>query len=205
MGLLRTTSLAALLACTADDTGEMKDTAAPVTDTGVSCESDAVDDLPDPYGPTVGQEAACDEALYWESVPGAVSFFVGDFSVDACGDVSGEEAWVLYPNARWQELGGENCTVVWNATGVLGGPLEEGTIALNMSLVVDMSATDCQPNDKGVPVYVGETSVTVDYEVDLRADGTAMFRFRESGTLLGEGHWNAGNLTYTTEHGCKFF
>ena len=205
---MRTVLFSVLLAAvgfTTDETPDGKDTATTAADTATSCELSVSDDLEDPFAPTAGQEGACDDALYWDTVPGAVSFFVGDFSVDGCGDVSGEETWVLYPNERWQELGGQSCRVVWNASGLLGGPLEEGSIELTMSLAVDMAATDCAPNEKGVPVYVGETSVSVNYDVDLRGDGTAEFRYRDSGTLLGEGTWNEGNLTYTTAHGCKFF
>jgi hypothetical protein len=198
---------ALVLSCTADDTGVLKDTAGTTSevDTGTECVSDVEDDLADPYLPTVGQEGACDDALYWDKVPGAVSFFLGDFTVDSCGDVSGEEAWVLFPNAKWQEVGGESCVVVWNVAGLLGGPLQEGSIALQLSLTVDTMATDCEPNDDGVPVYVGETSVTVDYDVQMNADGTAVFRYPDSGVQLGEGSWNAGHLTYTSNHGCKFF
>ena len=171
---------------------------------GTPCSPSAADDLADPQAGLDAQAEVCAASPYWEAANMATTFFVADLQIDDCGAVTGTEKWILYMGPRMQELGYTDCEVVWDVTGSLSGPLEEGTTVMELNAVVNAAKSDCKANDDGVEIYVGEEDVMLAYTVDLTAEG-ADFVFTASGGYLGTGAWNANNVTYTSEYSCKAF
>ncbi|MFT4624657.1 MAG: hypothetical protein ACI8PZ_003316 [Myxococcota bacterium] len=172
---------------------------------GTPCSPSAGDDLADPTAGLDAQAEACSSSPYWEVAYMATTFFVGDFSVDECGNVTGRERWVLYMGPKMLELDYVDCEVVWDVTGTLPEPLAEGDTAITMNAVVNAALSTCKPNDDGVEIYVGEEDVELSYTVITTVDGAAEFRFSGSGDTLGFGQWNANNATYTSGVSCKAF
>ena len=55
----------------------------------------------------------CDAVEGFEGVPGAASYFVGEYWPPGA-PTSGVETWALYANPAWEAEGGADCRVVWN-------------------------------------------------------------------------------------------
>ncbi len=192
-----------MLGCGADkapsgDTGTPTGDTDPTTGaTECAATSDA---LSDPRDGIAGDEAFCEDNPYLSKVAGATTFYVGDFSVDNCGAVSGIEEWGIYPNSNWTY---DDCTAVWDVTGTLGGPLEAGNIDITMTAEINLFESDCVPDADDQDIWIGFETQELSYNVELAADGTATFLL-PSGTL-GSGEWNANHLTYLSEPNCKAF
>ena len=169
------------------------------------CPVDAADDLPDPLERTDPEDDPCEPEKYWDTQPGATTFFVGDYTVDSCGVVSGHETWVIHPNAVFAGLGFTDCSVVWTVDGRFEGPLTEGSHTLSLRLTVDEERSDCKPNGAGQNMWDGEENAVVTYAVDLGKEGVASLSFADSGTPLGDGHFNASHLTFVSPASCKYF
>jgi hypothetical protein len=170
-----------------------------------SCPVTVADDLPDPFARTDPEEDPCAPEKYWDTQPGATTFFVGDYTVDSCGVVSGLESWVIHPNAVFANLGFSECTVVWTVDGRFEGPLTAGQHTLALRLTVDETRSDCRPNAVGQNMWDGEEMAVVTYTVELSESGTASLAFAETGTPLGDGHFNASHLTFVSPASCKYF
>ncbi|MFT4624862.1 MAG: hypothetical protein ACI8PZ_003525 [Myxococcota bacterium] len=182
-----------------------KATPVPAASGVAACPVEVGDDLPDAFERTAPEDDPCAPEKYWDTQPGATTFFVGDYTVDTCGAVSGEEAWVIHPNATFQAVGGKDCVVWWDVDGRFEGPLVEGTHTLSLRLTVDTERSDCPPNGGGRFIWDGEEMVVATYSIELTKDGEANFSFSETGTPLGAGRFNASHVTFTSPSSCKYF
>lgn len=189
----------ALVACAG---GSEADTSALDVDDDDTCKVRG-ESLPDLFADL--DPGACEEALYFDQVPGATGYFVGEFELDGCGKVRGTETWILFANEKWIEHDGYDCRMVWSVSGTVGDPNFKGDYGLTMTAVIDKSATDCPKDGFGTPIYVGDTTMELRYDVEVHADGTSTVTFAESGNLVGEGYANAGHLNFASKRLCHFF
>jgi hypothetical protein len=172
------------------------------------------DDLPDVENEIFGQEHACEDALYYDDYSEfdwLTVWYVGDFHIDDCGVLSGEERWKVYPTPRVQDKGMTDCTVVYTVTGTRTEPGARGDFGLSFTAEVDEEATDCVVLD-GRPLYAGYETMTIDYDVELADGGAASFFFGPSelndfqgGSLLGTGFGNGNHLNYVTDSVCTSY
>ena len=148
-------------------------------------------------------DTLCESALD-APVPGATSYFVGDFELSG-DNVTGTEYWMLFANTPWHELDGEDCEVRWSVEGTKGEPM--ACAACNYSLTLDMevdrSASTC-PEGLTPAQSDAEAAFSVSYDVSIAENGETTFYF-ESGSLLGTGYSHQGRLTYVSEGTCKWF
>lgn len=150
-------------------------------------------------------EDACTTALYYEDVPMATAYWIGAFAIDDADQVTGTETWALFANERWAELGGYDCEIVWTVSGTRHAAFQNGTYGLTLTATVDESCTDCPEDESGTPIYVGDTVMTLEYDVVDNSDGTSTVLFAGSGEVLGTGNIDAANVTYVTDHSCLAF
>ena len=132
---------------------------------------------------------------------GATGFFVGDFALRDDETVAGQEKWILFANARWEELGGGDCVVVWNMTGTHQDPTgacAACSYSLELAATLDTQATDC-PAD----LYVGVESFAVVYNVLVSGDSATFYY--ESGNTVGTGTAQSAKASYISEGSCLYF
>ena len=138
-------------------------------------------------------------------IPGATSWFIGEFGVD--GDkVEGFEYWVLYPNQTWAAADSTtDCQVAWYATGeVVDGACGGCDYRLDLHMSLEIPATNC-PDDFVDSVKVDAESFDVQYDVRISGD-TARFSFSGSGNDLGTGPATSDTaFAYVTDRTCKWF
>lgn len=136
---------------------------------------------------------------------GADSHFVGTFQVSG-SQVSGTERWLLHANDKLQASklwnAGSDCEVRWMLSGTTVPPQHCGDCDLGLSLTatVDLTGSTC-PED----MVKREKSFQVRYDVRRGSDGVAHVYFAGSGKLLGQGYHQGGQLTYVSQHQCKWF
>ncbi len=155
--------------------------------------------------PTENLEPDSDcESVLDADVPGATSYFVGDF--DISGDtVTGMEYWILFANTPWQELDGEDCQVQWQVEGSKGEAIACSACqySLNLNMEVDRTTSTCPegltPSETDV-----DASFSVSYDVFISENNETTFYF-DSGNLLGAGYTRQGRLTYISQGTCKWF
>ncbi|MEL6341774.1 MAG: hypothetical protein AAFV53_01480 [Myxococcota bacterium] len=171
-------------------------------DTGSSTGSDelsAADEaIPDPDAGTA-LDPGCED-VEGQPVPGATSFFIGDFVITD-GAVEGQEQWLLYANEAWVDVGGEDCRIIWNVTGTQedsDSSCGACAYALALNMAVDTVASNC-PTE----LYEGEEAFSVSYNVQVSGD-TATFYYA-SGNTLGVGGSGDRRVTYTSDSTCKYF
>jgi hypothetical protein len=136
---------------------------------------------------------------------GADSHFLGSFRVQG-SQVTGTERWLLHANDKllasklW--TAGTDCEVRWMMTGTTVPPQHCGDCDLGLQLQasVDLTGSTC-PED----MVKREKSFQVRYDVRRGADGVAHVYFASSGKLLGQGYHQGDQLTYVTQHQCKWF
>jgi len=150
-------------------------------------------------------EARCEaytdpDGVVWP-IPGATSYFAGDYQVGEDGNVRGKERWLLASNQAWRDEGEGDCMVTWAVTGTVGDPsCNSCDYSMSVQAQVIDGETDCPRG-----LIVGEETWAVDYDVSLLPDGRAQFRYLDSGNLLGEGYWEGARVTYLTESRCMWF
>ncbi|MCB9778394.1 MAG: hypothetical protein H6742_07520 [Alphaproteobacteria bacterium] len=136
---------------------------------------------------------------------GADSHFLGTFTIDG-NQVRGVERWLLSANSKLQASprwgAGEACEVRWLVVGTTTAPLHCGDCDLGLQLQanVDMTGSTC-PED----MVKREKTMTMAYDIRRDADGVAWFYFSSSGKPLGQGYHQGNQLTYVTQHQCKWF
>jgi hypothetical protein len=134
-------------------------------------------------------------------IPGATSYFRGDFDID--GDVvTGSEKWLLFANSSWQETGNDDCTIHWTILGTRDEPTQTcGSCDYSLSLAanVDVSLTDCPAG-----LWSSDQSFSTAYNVKI-VDGSAIFYFAGSGNELATGTGSNSAAAYLTEATCVYF
>ena len=183
------------------DTGAATDTG-DETDSAVDTATDTGPDTapPDLQGDVVPTADGCVQ-VDGIDVPGAATYFLGQYvgSPTSPGRWSGTETWLLYANASWRALGGEDCRVRWTIQGdtVAGGPAD---VRIAVSATLDASETTCPE-----ALHEGDETFDVTYDVTLAADGTATWAFASGRTLATNGAWNDAGMAYLTERACSWF
>lgn len=163
-------------------------------------------DLADPFDAIEGIEHDCEtRPEYIDSVPTATSFFVGEFHYDDCGNLHGQEHWILYANPRWVELGGHDCEVVYDVDGA-ATPAGGDDVTLELSAVLNAPGTTCDDIVNGAGEYFMDfvdPTFTVSY--DVAVVGSEATFFFTGGSELGRGEANANHSNYVTDVQCKLF
>ncbi|MCK6504541.1 hypothetical protein L6R53_14245 [Myxococcota bacterium] len=143
----------------------------------------------------------CDAVEGFEGVPGAASYFVGEYWPPGA-PTAGVETWALYANPAWEAEGGADCRVVWNMTSTPTGTGACGScdygIAVSASL--DTAATTCPEG-----LYAGDETWSAAYDVDEGSDGCSRFYFAGSGELIGTGYLLGAEVSFITEDSCAWF
>jgi hypothetical protein len=168
-------------------------------DADADSDSDADSDVSAPWE-GLSADPGCEEVT-GQPVPGATSYFWGDFSTNG-STVSGEEGWTLLSNQAWRDNGGEDCVVVWSAAGgqaspTSGCPSCDYSFGLYMS--IDLSKTTCPEG-----LYEGDESFATTYDVAIDGSSTT-YSFGTSGNSLGQGETDGTRSTYLAESTCKYF
>lgn len=170
-------------------------------DADTDADADA-DPVSDPWEGLTA-DPGCDE-VSGQEVPGATSYFWGDFDIGASAGsaVTGVEAWVLLANKGWIANSGSDCEIHWNTTGTRGDPTARCPsceYSLSLEMQVDESATTCPSG-----IYQGDETFSVTYNVDVEGTETTYY-FASSGGTLGTGNTNGARTTYTTEADCVYW
>lgn len=190
--------LALLAGCVVDkpvgDTGD---------ETGDDTNPDAgADDLPAlaPDGDTTGCEGMEDSDGTWHDIPGAAGYFYGLYERSGEGWV-GEEAWLLFANPAWVELGEDDCEIWYAASAAEGdkGACPSCDLAIEVSLTVDATLSTCPE-----ALYEG-TSGTVTYALRYSSDTEVDWYFASSGDPLGSGYYNESAMNFLSERQCEWF
>jgi hypothetical protein len=139
---------------------------------------------------------------------GADQTYMGEWKIDADGNVTGIEKRVLFANQKWKKTRGrdgsvgKDCEVIWNITGKKIAPTvcEECTYGISYEANVDYDKSTCAQR------------ITVDgnhrrgaYDVKENADGTVQVHFGKTGNLYAQGHHVPGAFNYVSAHRCVWF
>jgi len=151
---------------------------------------------------TEGLEAdpGCD-GFDGQPIPGATSYFLGDFSISN-KVVTGTERWALLANDAWKRTGSDDCVATWSVSGTAAEPTAtcgSCDYSLDITASLDVSLTTC-PKE----LWEGDEQFAVTYNVKL-IDGSSIFYFASSGNELATGTGSAAGASYLTESTCVFF
>ena len=164
---------------------------------------DALDALPDLLAGVdlsgCQQVEGSDGELY--DVPGAVSYFYGEYYQTEDGSGwAGEERWLLFANDRWQELGEDDCQIVWTMGATVSGDVTPGgQVSLQVSADIRGSETTCPEG-----LYEGEESWTASYSVEID-DGGNSFWYYNGADEFGSGGSTPVAMNFLTEKACTWF
>ena len=140
--------------------------------------------------------------------PGADQYFVGTWTLEEDGVVSGTETRILFANPKWKSRRGpdgkvgRDCVVVWNITGHRSDPVTctGCDFGLKFQASVDYTKSTCPQRLYNEGAYRGGH-----YDVSLRSDGTTAMYFSRTGKQFATGHHVKGSLNYKTPHACVWF
>lgn len=161
------------------------------TEEGVPGLKDARDDMDRSAG-------GCQD-LQGDALPGANSYFWGEYEGSSAEGWFGTEKFYVFANDTLKDAGGEDCEVTWVVTAgqVAPGSCSGCEVALDVSATLDSSTCGDGMAD--------EASFTITYAVDQLSDGTARWFFDSSGNELGQGYWNGNGMNYLTDPSCRWF
>lgn len=150
---------------------------------------------------TAGLDTEGCEDVDGTAIPGAVSFFVGEYE-RGDGSWSGAERWLLFANDAWKAAGEDDCVVRWTTTASEAAPTTCATcdLALAVGATIDESATTCPDGLWDSPT---ERNWTATYEIRIEGDQSTWYY--DSGTSLGEGAAVDGAVNFVTEKDCVWF
>jgi hypothetical protein len=136
------------------------------------------------------------------AVPGAASYFVGDYVGNATDGWTGTEEWWLWANGAWKERGGEDCVVVWNVDATPADPGACGACETGLAIdaAIDATRTTCP-----TPLWEGLEYWSESYAMDQLPDGAARWYFAETGTPLGDGWWTESTANWISDRACTWF
>lgn len=134
-------------------------------------------------------------------VPGAVSYFYGEYYLSETGEGwQGEERWLLFANERWQELGEDDCEVVWTMTAALNGDVEPGgQVALSVSADIRGSETTCPEG-----LYAGDETWSTSYSIEIDDEGRSFWYFNGADAFATGGSTSTA-MNFITEKACTWF
>lgn len=134
-------------------------------------------------------------------VPGAVSYFYGEYYQTTDGDGwAGEERWLLFANERWKELGGADCEVVWSMTATLVGEVEAGgQVEMNVTADIRGSETTCPEG-----LYEGDETWSANYSVEISDDMRSSWFF-SGAEPFATGGSTAVAMNFLSEKACAWF
>jgi hypothetical protein len=139
------------------------------------------------------------QQLSGDSLPGANSYYWGEYAGNADDGWSGQESFYVFMNDTSKSQGDADCIATWDvvATASNVGKCPTCDVALSVSAKI---ASDTCPDGLS-----GDTTFSTEYSVDLADDGSATWYFSSSGTYIGAGYWNKGGMNYLTDSSCRWF
>ncbi len=142
------------------------------------------------------------EEVQGAKVPGADSYFHGEFKV-AGESATGSETWWLHANEAWTARGGSSCTIRWSVRGIKTeqGACRDCDFGLQLTASPEVGASGC-PEDL---LKREAKPQDLHYDIKLSSNGDAYVYFAKSGKLLGQGFHKDGTIVYRTQHQCKWF
>lgn len=150
---------------------------------------------------TTGCEGYNDSDGVFHEIPGAVSYFYGEYADEGGGSWSGEEVWYLFANPAWVETGEDDCEAHYaaEASETTASACPSCDVALAVTLTLDVTLSTC-PED-----LIADTDGSVTYGVKRSgSDGTTWY-FGSSGDELGTGYYNDSAMNFITSKACKYF
>lgn len=146
------------------------------------------------------EESDC-EGVNGQPVPGATSYFWGEFTISE-EQITGEERWIFLANDAWEDLGEGDCEIVWNVIGSVSEPT--GCMGCNFAMVatatLNTSQTTCPEG-----LTDGAETLQEQYDVFQAQDGTAQWYFSGSGSQFASGYFTDSQMNYISEPACKYF
>ena len=132
---------------------------------------------------------------------GAVSYFYDELNIKG-GVVSGSERWLMFANKQWKEKAGADCEVVWSLQGKTRTPTRCAGCTMGITVVnnLDKGLSNCP--EKMAKTNTGET---INYDIMLNNDGTAVAYFSRSGKKFAEGYHKDGNVQLLSPMSCRWF
>ena len=132
---------------------------------------------------------------------GAVSYFYDELSIKN-GVVTGTERWIMYANTQWKARNGNDCEVQWSLKGKTRSPTRcpSCTMGITVTNDLDKGLSNC-PEDMA-KTNSGET---INYDIQLNNDGTAVAYFSRSGKKFAEGYHKDGNVQLLSPMSCRWF
>lgn len=132
---------------------------------------------------------------------GAVSYFYDELNIKG-GVVSGSERWLMFANKQWKEKAGSDCEVVWSLQGKTRAPTRCAGCTMGITVVnnLDKGLSNCP--EKMAKTNTGET---INYDIMLNNDGTAVAYFSRSGKKFAEGYHKDGNVQLLSPMSCRWF
>ena len=132
---------------------------------------------------------------------GAVSYFYDELSIKD-GVVTGTERWIMYANKQWKEKSGNDCEVQWSLQGKTRSPTRcaSCTMGITVTNELDKGLSNCPEN-----MAKTNTGETINYDIQLNNDGTAVAYFSRSGKKFAEGYHKDGSVQLLSAMSCRWF
>lgn len=140
----------------------------------------------------------CQE-LQGDALPGANSYFWGEYEGNAAEGWFGTEKFYVFANDTLKDQGGEDCEVTWIVTAGQTPPGSCSGCEVGLDVSATMDSSTCGDG------MADEANFTITYAVDQLSDGTSRWFFASSGTDLGQGYWNEDGMNYLTDSSCRWF
>jgi hypothetical protein len=132
---------------------------------------------------------------------GAVSYFYDSLSIDD-GVVSGSERWLMFANKQWKEKKGSDCEVVWSLKGKTRKPTRCAGCSMGITVTNDLDKGLSNCPEKMAKTNTGET---INYDIMLNNDGSAVAYFSGSGKKFAEGYHKDGKVQLLSAMSCRWF
>ncbi len=140
----------------------------------------------------------CQE-LQGDALPGANSYFWGEYEGNEAEGWFGTEKFYVFVNDTLAEDGATDCEVTWVVTGGYTAPAACSGCEVGMDVTATLDSSTCEQG------MADDANFSVTYSVDQISGGDARWFFGSSGTELGTGYWNEKGMNYLTEPSCRWF
>jgi len=188
-----------LLSACQQKASQPSDTSQPLAGQSDDADQDQLRELEEPSEDDIDCEGE-GEGEEYGGIPGAGTYFRGHYTREE-GGFRGEEVWTLFANDAWQEAGGSNCMVVYEATAEEIEPIscEDCILGLSVVLTVNTAQSDC-PRELS-----DNTDGSTAYSVAEDSGGRSHWYFSSTGELFATGFYSDDGLNFITEPTCKWF
>lgn len=160
------------------------------------------------------QRGKCEKAPTGAVVAGADSYFVGKLAVTDAG-ATGTETWVLFANEKWKSGEGADCEIEWKLEATRSdaiGSCVDCDYALAITATPQRASESCPDalvdGEKSAATgqVVGGESKPWSETYAVKVEGEqAWLYYAKSGRKVATGAFKDGELSYVTNHQCKWF